>query len=188
MACRSVQRQQMAWIPLRGDRLIHNVSKDDKSQPMKGDQQHRSFDSVKIKYLNYDNIKYVILTKLESCTSQRKVHITCKVDSGDDGNLMPLKSFKILLPKSTIQALHAIKKTSIMFKTYDQSNIDQLGVCIVQLRHKDKIARSRLFVVPRDCLVLLGMPGIELIGILMIMCGMIKGQQANRKFNSQTME
>ena len=52
------------WRPPRFGRSIDEVSQDDEPQPIKQGEQDRSFDSVKIKYLNFDNVKSVILTKL----------------------------------------------------------------------------------------------------------------------------
>ena len=49
---------------------------------------------------------------------------------------------------------------------YNESNIEQLSVCTVKLRHKDKVVRCKFFVLPRDGPVLLGMPDKELLGIL----------------------
>ena len=43
-------------------------------------------------------------------------------------------------------------------------------MCTVILRHKDKIAKCRLFVVPGDGPALLGIPDIELLGIVKITC------------------
>ena len=57
-----------------------------------------------------------------------------------------------------------------MLKTYNQSNIEQLDVCMVRLRHKDKIARCRFFVVP----------GIEFLSILNITCNIVGDQQVDR--------
>ena len=60
----------------------------------------RSFDSVNIKYLNFDNVKSVIFTRQELSTSQKTMHITYKIDNSSDGNLMLFKVFKIIFPKS----------------------------------------------------------------------------------------
>ena len=56
----------------------------------------------------------------------------------------------------------------VVLKTYNNSNIKQLDVCSVKLRHK--VARCRFFVVPGNSPALLGMHDIELLGILRIMC------------------
>ena len=88
----------MSQSPPRKGRSMHDVKQDDKPQLMKQDQQDKSFDLLEIKYLNCDNVKSVIFTILESSTSQRRAHITHKIDSGADGNLMPFTIFKMLFP------------------------------------------------------------------------------------------
>ena len=71
----------MDWRPPESDRSIHDIKQDDEPQLMKQDQQERSFDSVEIRYLNFDNIKSVIFTKLESSTSQRRTCLMHRIDS-----------------------------------------------------------------------------------------------------------
>ena len=75
-----------------------------------------------------------------------------------------------------------------MLKTYNQSNIEQLSVCTIKLRHKDKCIKCRFFVIPDDCPALIGMPDIELLSKLGIMCGIIGRPHETRKFDSQTID
>ena len=51
-------------------------------------------------------------------------------------------------------------------------------MCTMRLRHKDRTARCRFFVVWRDGPVLLGMPDTEQFDILHIICEEVRGQQA----------
>ena len=51
-----------------------------------------------------------------------------------------------------------------------------------------KVARCRFYVVLGDSPAFLGMPDIELLGIMKIMCDVIEGQQADRMFDSQIIE
>ena len=95
---------------------------------------------------------------------------------------MPFKISRTLFPKSTIEALRSIKNNSVVLKIYNQSNIEQFGMCTVRIRHK--IARCSFIVVPEDSQVLLGMPDIELLDILKITYVVVGYQQADRKFNS----
>ena len=88
------------------------------------------------------------------------------IDTGSDGNLMPFKVFKILFPKSTVAELCKTKLSPV--KTYNQSSIEQLGMCSVKLNYKDECVKCRFFAVPGDGPVLLGMPDIELLSILKI--------------------
>ena len=72
-----------------------------------------------------------------------------------------------------------------MLKTYKQSNIE-LGRCSVRIRHNDKCVKCRFLVVPGDGPALLGMPDIELFGIIRVMCGTIDNKTNDRKFDAQT--
>ena len=72
-------------VPKSG-RSVHEVQWHEEPCPLECKQNDRSFDSVNIKYLSY-----IMLTKLESRTSQKGVHITYKIDTRSDGNLMPFK-------------------------------------------------------------------------------------------------
>ena len=58
---------------------------------------------------------------------------------------MPLKILKSLFPKAMIELLHATENNSLILKSFNNSSIEQLGVCSVWLKHKDKGIRCRLF-------------------------------------------
>ena len=58
----------------------------------------------------------------------------------------------------------------------------------VKLTDADKTVWCRFFVATADGPLLLGMLDMELLGILKITCDVVGGQQAGRKFDSQTME
>ena len=49
-----------------------------------------------------------------------------------------------------------------------------------------KLPQEKFFVVPGDDLTLLGMPDIRLVDILKIMCEVVGEQQADKKFDTQT--
>ena len=72
--------------------------------------------------------------------------------------------------------------------TYNQSDIEQLGMCTVKLRHKDKCVKYRFCVVPGDCPALLGMLDIEQLYILRITCDINGEAYESSKFDLQTME
>ena len=59
---------------------------------------------------------------------------------------------------------------SVIIRTYNQSCIEELGVCTVRLRHKDKDAKCKFFVVSGDGPALLGMLDIKLVDMHQIMC------------------
>ena len=75
----------------------------------------------------------------------------------------------------------------MVLKTYNNTNIKQLGICTVKMMHKDNVVTSRFFVVLGNSSELLGMPDIEVLGILKITCEVLDSQQAGRKFDSKIM-
>ena len=66
--------------------------------------------------------------------------------------------------------LNAKINRSIMLKTYNQSNIEQLCRYSVRIGHNDKCIECRFFVVPDNGPALLGMPDVELLSIIRVIC------------------
>ena len=104
-------KQQQDWRPQRSGKSIHDIKQDNEPWPVEQDQHDRSFDSVKIKHLNFDKVKSIIFTKLESDTLSKRASITYKIDSGSDGNLMPFNRFKTVFHKSTLTGIACHKRT-----------------------------------------------------------------------------
>ena len=71
---------------------------------------------------------------------------------------------KLYSPKLILEELHVTKNNNVL-KTYNNSNTEQLVVCIVKLRH---IVKCRFFVLLGDNPALLGILDIEVLGILRI--------------------
>ena len=72
--------------------------------------------------------------------NKRRTPITYKIDSGANSNLMPYKDFKTLFLQVNNRNIAHHKNNVVVFKTYNNSNIEQLGVCSVKLRYKEKVA------------------------------------------------
>ena len=68
---------------------------------------------------------------------------------------MLVKVFKILFPKSILASFHTTKNNSVILKICNQLDIEQVGMYTVRLRHKDRIAKCRLFILPGHGLALL---------------------------------
>ena len=68
-------------------------------------------------------------------------------------------------------------------KTYNQLHIDQLSRCSVRIRHNNKCVNCSFSVVPSNGPTLLWMPGIELLGVIRVMCTKIDNKTNDRKFH-----
>ena len=82
--------------------------------------------------------------------------------------------------------LNATINISIVLKTYNQTNIDQLSRCTVSIRHNDKCVKHRFFVIQGNGPALLRMPDIELLSIIRVMCETTDNKTTGRKFDVQT--
>ena len=69
---RLMLRQQEGQKPPGSDRSIHDIRQDQEAQPVQSELCDRRFDLVKIKYHKFDSVKFMIFTKLESGTSQKR--------------------------------------------------------------------------------------------------------------------
>ena len=77
------------------------------------------------------------------------------------------------MPFEVFRGILCHKNNSVLLETYSQSNIEQLDMSTVTLGHKDKMAKCIFYVVPADDPVWLGIPDIELLNILKIICEVV---------------
>ena len=83
------------WQQHVAEKTIHDNGQNDDLDVGEHHEQDRSFDVVRVEYINLDSIKSTTFTKLESGTGQRQRHLVYKADTGADGNFIPFKIFKI---------------------------------------------------------------------------------------------
>ena len=76
-----------------------------------------------------------------------KIMTAYKIDTGRNGNIMPFHVYKKLFPKITKEQLAETRNKRITLKTYNKTNITQLGTCKVTTEYKINTKRY-FFVVP----------------------------------------
>ena len=62
-----------------------------------------------------------------------------KLDTGSDGNLMPVRMYKLLLPQTNIDELNKSINKKIVLHTYSNSCIEQMGkmgICHISIINK----------------------------------------------------
>ena len=65
------------------------------------------------------------------------VEIPHKIDTGSDGNIMPLYIFKKLFKNMSEEQLKGSIKGNIKYKTYNGTHITQLGTCAISIKFKN---------------------------------------------------
>ena len=71
-----MQEKQQGQKLSKSDRWVHEVRQGEESYPLEQEQYERSFNSVNMKYLKFNNVHSILFTKLESNNMQKMVHIT----------------------------------------------------------------------------------------------------------------
>ena len=84
--------------------------------------------SINLVYLN--NEWSLITTDLEMQVSKNTVKIPYNIDTSSEGNLMPLYMFKRLCGHQSIEQLKRSIKNNVKLKTYNGTQIEQLGMCM----------------------------------------------------------
>ena len=63
-------------------------------------------DAIRSAIFNYHSVRSVIIEKLRTKSSQIKTICEYKIDSGRNGNLIPIKMLKVFLPDTEIADLN----------------------------------------------------------------------------------
>ena len=78
------------------------------------------------------------------------------------------------------------KNKKVLLHTYSNSCIPQLGVCTVTITHRGKPEPFRLFAIPGEGPVILGMPDGEIVEVLSVNCNTIKSCLKGKKIKQKT--
>ena len=127
-----------------------------------------NIDMVIINFIQFNKNHSILTTNLEMSAGQSNIMVPYIIDTGSDGNIMPLHMYKKLFPNITDEQLAAAKNKNDLLKTYIKTTITQLGTCTIIVEHKNNKKKCRFFVVPRNRQALLGMPDTDVLNIIEI--------------------
>ena len=105
-----------------------------------------------------NNKQSLITADLEMQVSENTVKIPYKIDTGSEGNLVPLYLYKRLYGHRSIELLKRSIKNNIKLKTYNGMQIKQLGMCTAIIKFKNFKKKCVFLVVPGNSQALLGTP------------------------------
>ena len=96
-----------------------------------------------------------------------------KIDTGADGNLMPISMFAVLFPRVNLDALSRTINKEVTLYAYNNTPIKQFGS--VRLSFKGKSYVCRLFVVKHET-ALVGITDLEKLGLVQVNLDMVKNE------------
>ena len=96
-----------------------------------------------------------------------------KIDTGADGNLMPIKMFAIFFPKVSLDTLSKTINKGVTLFAYNNTPIKQFGMCSIRLSFKDRWLVCKFFVVENTRQLWLGINDSEKLGLVNVNFDMV---------------
>ena len=110
---------------------VHEVEVEVTPEPQEEETETVSINSI---YLNRN--RSLITAHLKTQVGKTITEIPYKIDTGSEGNIMPLYIFKKLFKNMLAEQLKGSIKSNIKLKTYNGTDITQLGTCAVTIKFK----------------------------------------------------
>ena len=101
---------------------------------------------------------------------------TFKVDTGADGNLMPISMFSKIFPKVSLDTLSQTINRNVTLFAYNDTEIKQFGTCSVKLSFQRKSQVCKFFVVEHE-MAIVGITDSERLGLISVNFDMIKDEK-----------
>ena len=96
------------------------------------------------------------------------IEIPNEIDTGGEGNIMPLFIFKKLFKNTTEEQLQKSIKSYIRLRTCNKTNITQVGMCVIVIKFKNIKKRYAFFAASENSQVLLRMPDTAALKLINI--------------------
>ena len=139
----------------------HEVKVEMMPEPQEGDIKTVSINSI---YLNRNGL--LITAHLITQVGETTTEVPYKIDTGSEGNIMPLYIFKKLFKNMPEEQLKGSIKSNIKLKMYNGTHITQLGTYAIIIKFKNLKKCCVFFIVPGNSQVLLRMPDTAALNIL----------------------
>ena len=116
-------------------------------------------------------------TKVECDTPDGKCSKnTFKIDTGADGNLMPISMFSKLFSQVSLDALKRTIDRNVTLYAYNNTQIKQYGTCNVKLSFKGRTTIGKFFVVEHKTAII-GIHDAEKLGLIRVNFDLVEEEQ-----------
>ena len=128
-----------------------------------GDAQNSARDQV-----------FVNLALRDVTWNGRKMELRAKVDTGAQGNVLPLRIYQKMFPdqvdKDGQPIRNFLEKSSVRLVSYSGTLINQIGVCTLTCTYQQTRRKTRFFVTDAPGPAIIGLPSLEAFKIISLNC------------------
>ena len=125
--------------------------------------------------VHFNDVNTRMHTELGCEMSQSKSQQVFKIDTGADGNLMPITMFMKLYPKISLETLSKTIDKGITLFAYNNTPIKQYGTCSVKISFKGRHEICKFYVVEHSTAIL-GVSDSEKLGLVKVNFDMIQNK------------
>ena len=132
--------------------------------------------------MHFNNVNIRMHTELGCEMSQNRSKQVFKIDTGVDGNLMPITMFMKLYPKFSLETLAKTIGKGITLFAYNNTPIKQYGTCSVKVTFKGKQEICKFYVVEHSTTIL-GVSESEKLGLVKVNFDVIQSKTVEMVHN-----
>ncbi len=113
-----------------------------------------------------------IFAKLELATKRRKIGAKLKLDTGSEGNLLPIDVYRHLILNATVESL---TPSHTVLRAYNDGRIRHFGIARLQVTNPKTHRRQMcdFFVTESGMTPLIGLDAVERLGLIEIWCDVV---------------
>ncbi len=163
---KKANRTKPSAAPRRQQKQMHAMNTNEWSDTEE-DNTDEEILTITVAEVSTSNEKEAIIT-LPIKSSERTKEVRCKIDTGADGNVLPVKVFRSLCPsqcnpKGVPTGLH---KSKAVITVYGGGQIKHYGICQLQITHRGKTVREKFHVVQANGSVIIGLPTLKKLNLI----------------------
>ena len=132
--------------------------------------------------VHFNNVNMRMHTELGCEMSQNRSKQVFKIDTGVDGNLIPITMFMKLYPKISLEMLAKTIDKGITLFVYNNTPIKQYGTCSVKVSFKEKQQICKFYVV-EHATAILGVSDSEKLGLVKVNFDVIQSKTVKMVHN-----
>ena len=127
------------------------------------------FDTIEVHTMEHDKRDTQALVNLTVASNHKALNLTCKLDTGAEGNIISLATYKLLAPDTDFDRngipCH-LQRSNTRITAYGGSRIPQYGTCELMLDHRGKKQSATFFVVQSNAPLIIGLPTCRSLGLV----------------------
>ena len=140
---------------------VYGLNQSEKKDPIETQTPQLYFDSLSINSVHHKNTQALVDIQVDSGQATR--NITCKIDTGAEGNVIPVDLYTQLHPHSLYNSSgHPVDLTpsSTNITAFGGHVIEQYGTCLLKLSHNGIGKKYPFHVVNTSGPTILGYPPV----------------------------